>query len=449
MALGLVRSNRSSVLRPKQWLAGGILAAVAALVLVACSAPGATAAVAPTSAGSAATPPPAPSVAAPAAPPTAPAQPTIAPVATPTALPTSTPRPTPTPVPPPNVQGLTLAGASQTADGGVPLVAAKDQPVLHWTLEADRASAADHLLELADHEQAAPASPPADATAIPASNDSQSLGDLADGSWYVHLWAVNGAGQASAPATVAVQVLRTAPQFSDVLYRTWVTNPSYQTLPINFTLSQVARVSVFILPESSGDPLRTFALGQQKASAPIKVEWDGKDAQGHVVPPGSYRFMVDAVDVAGNQTQAVYNGLSITDKVIKVSLGKQQMIAYAGDTVFATTLVTSGGQALPTPKGQFEILQKSSPFVFHAQFPKGSPYWFPDVTSHEAMLFDQPDADFIHDAPWRSVYGPGTNGPGIPGATYTGSHGCVETPGATMTRLYDWTPLGTPVIVTP
>src|SRR6185437_9038910 len=125
----------------------------------------------------------------------------------------------------------------------------------------------------------------------------------------------------------------------------------------------------------------------------IKVEWDGKDAKGQFVPTGSYRFMVNAVDAAGNQAQAIYTGLTLTDKLIKVSLSKQQMIAYAGDTAFATTVVTTGGQALPTPTGQFEIIEKSSPFVFHAQYPKGSPYWFPDVTSHYAMLFNQPGAD--------------------------------------------------------
>jgi lipoprotein-anchoring transpeptidase ErfK/SrfK len=64
------------------------------------------------------------------------------------------------------------------------------------------------------------------------------------------------------------------------------------------------------------------------------------------------------------------------------------------------------------------------------------------------MLFDPAGANFIHDAPWRSVFGPGTNGPGIPGDTYDGSHGCVELPTAAMSQLYPWTALGTPVVVT-
>jgi|GEM_PF-794753 len=350
--------------------------------------------------------------------------------------------------PPPAIQSLTLSGSSQTATGTA-LISATDQPVLHWTLTTPQPLALDHLVEAVDHQATGPSAPPTDGTTIPTTSTSIPIGNLADGQWYFHVWAVDKAGQVGPPATLAAQVLRTPPQVENVVYRSWATNPSYQTLPINFTVSRDAQATLFILPESTGDPLRSYDLGKQTANAPIQVKWDGKDAKGQVVPPGSYRFMIEAVDAAGNQSQALYTGLTITDKVIKVSLAKEQMTAYAGSQVFATTVVTTGGQALPTRPGQFEILQKFSPFVFHAQYPKGSPYWFPDVTSHYAMLYDQPDADFIHDAPWRTIYGPGTDGPGIPGQVRTGSHGCVETPQATMTRLFAWTPLGTPVIVTP
>ena len=45
----------------------------------------------------------------------------------------------------------------------------------------------------------------------------------------------------------------------------------------------------------------------------------------------------------------------------------------------------------------------------------------------------------IHDAPWRSSYGPGTQA--------YGSHGCVNVPMPTMTTLYNWAEVGTKVIV--
>ena len=45
----------------------------------------------------------------------------------------------------------------------------------------------------------------------------------------------------------------------------------------------------------------------------------------------------------------------------------------------------------------------------------------------------------IHGAPWRAVYGPGTQ--------LGGSHGCVNSPVSQVAILYQWAPLGTTVIV--
>jgi len=56
--------------------------------------------------------------------------------------------------------------------------------------------------------------------------------------------------------------------------------------------------------------------------------------------------------------------------------------------------------------------------------------------------------DGIHDAYWRSRYGPGTNGPHYdPTGEDTGTHGCVNVPYQNMVWLWNWTPTGTPVIV--
>lgn len=347
---------------------------------------------------------------------------------------------------PPSVQDLALNGvAHQVAN--TPIVGAKDQPTLSWKVNDPFPAALDHVVYVADHQKDAAVTPPVNAKALDPAATSTPLGDLADGNWALHVWAVDRAGQSSAPATLAVKVLRTPPALEDVLFRTWAANPLYQSIPISFTVSSDAKVTVEILPATANTPIRTYGLGAQKAGDTVQTRWDGKDASGNVVPVGSYRFLVEATDDAGNQTQALYSGLTITNKVIKVFLASESLTAYEGGRVFLSTVMTSGGQALPTRPGQFEIQEKAAPFVFHAQYPRGSPYWFPDVTSHHAMLFDPPDANFIHDAPWRSVYGPGTNGPGIPGSTYTGSHGCVETPEGAMNRLWDWTPMGTPVIV--
>ncbi|MBX6771658.1 MAG: L,D-transpeptidase family protein [Chloroflexi bacterium] len=349
---------------------------------------------------------------------------------------------------PPALAAVRVTGLEHRA-GGIPVIGPQDQPRVAWTVVDAVPAALDGVRYLIDHQPTAPPAPPAAAARLNASGSGLALNDQHDGTWYIHLWAVDRAGQTSAPATVAVSVLREPLQFEDVIYRTWATNPLYQTAPIRFTLSRAATVSVTIMADGSTRALRTYDLGRRAAGERISLAWDGKDAAGRIVPPGSYRFLIEAVDDAGTHTQAVYDGLTITNKVIRIWLGRQVLTAYDGDTPFLTTLITSGGADLPTPVGTFEILQKSTPFVFHSPFPRGSKYWFPDVKSNFAMLFDQADADFIHDAPWRTRFGPGTNGPGIPGQPFTGSHGCVETPVSVMPRLYPWTPLGTPVVITP
>ena len=348
----------------------------------------------------------------------------------------------------PSIQNLTLTGAKHTVDGVV-AAGQTDQVVLHWTVATDQPLALDHLVFGSDHQEKAPPALPANSVVLPPDAQSLPVAHLTDGLWYLHLWAVDPAGQISSPATIAVSIMRTPPELSNIIYRTWATNPLYQTVPIRFTLSHAATLDLSILPDASETPLRTYHLTHQPADREISLSWDGKDSRGHVVPPGSYRFLIDGTDAAGNQVRALYNGITITNKVIKVSLSKQSLTASDGPEVFLTMLVTTGGQALPTRAGQFEILDKAMPFVFHSPYPKGSPFWFADVQANYAMLFDPRDANFIHDAPWRTIYGPGTNGPGIPGQAYTGSHGCVESPTSAMARLYAWTPLGTPGIVTP
>lgn len=346
----------------------------------------------------------------------------------------------------PVVKRFSITAVAHAIDG-VPAAGEADEPAARWTVTTQVDGAIDHFALLVDHQETAPATAPAGSRIFDAAADSVALSDLDDGQWFLHLWALDKAGQSSQPSTAQIIIMRTAPRIDDVLFRSWATNPLYQTAPIQFRPSRDVKVTVSILPARSTTAIRTYNLGRQPADRDVKIAWDGKDGSGHVVSPGSYRFLIDAVDDVGNRSQALYTGLTITNKVIKISLGTQTLTAFEGDKPFLTTLVTSGGADLPTPMGKFEILEKATPFVFHSPYPRGSQFWYPDTKSNFAMLFDQVDADFIHDAPWRSKFGPGTNGPGVPGQVYTGSHGCVETPADVMPRLYPWTPLGTPVII--
>src|SRR6185312_6142573 len=77
----------------------------------------------------------------------------------------------------------------------------------------------------------------------------------------------------------------------------------------------------------------------------------------------------------------------------------------------------------------------------------GSPDWYPPSPASYAMRFLGRDF-YLHDAPWRHVFGPASQGgDGPPGGDTTGSHGCVNLPYPAARFLYDWAPEGTPVVV--
>ncbi|HEV3310217.1 MAG TPA: L,D-transpeptidase [Chloroflexota bacterium] len=133
-------------------------------------------------------------------------------------------------------------------------------------------------------------------------------------------------------------------------------------------------------------------------------------------------------------------------KWIYISTEGEYMNWYQGSHQMGTSLVTTGNPALPTVTGRFTIFAKFSPFTFKSSDPPGSQYWYPPSPVSYAMEF-QNAGYFIHDAPWRSAYGPGTDGPGQPGTNYGGTHGCVNVPYNVAQFLYGWAPLGTTVVV--
>ena len=126
-------------------------------------------------------------------------------------------------------------------------------------------------------------------------------------------------------------------------------------------------------------------------------------------------------------------------KLIVVSLSRQVLTAFQDGAPVMTTFVATGRPALPTPPGVYHIFARYSPYKMISPWPYGSPYWYPDSWTNWAMEFAG-GGYFIHDAPWRSWYGPGSN-------IYNGTHGCVNVPYSQMAFLWRWTPMGTTVVV--
>src|SRR5947208_8996388 len=170
-----------------------------------------------------------------------------------------------------------------------------------------------------------------------------------------------------------------------------------------------------------------------------------------------------AAQLAGTVTVAdleqINGGLTVQDKVLQsamsqtlpekaltISLKEQVIRAYShGQQVF-WTYVTTGRPGLETDPGNLRVYWKLAPWTRHSPWPKGSPYWYPDSKVRMVMWFN--GGAGIHDAYWRSRYGPGTQFPHYdPTGEDNGTHGCVNVPYSNMVWLWNLTPTGTPVIV--
>ena len=136
------------------------------------------------------------------------------------------------------------------------------------------------------------------------------------------------------------------------------------------------------------------------------------------------------------------NARFTTGKVIMVSLQEQVLRAYDNGKLVLTTYVTTGRPELPTVQGVFHIYTKATPFEFHSPWPKGSPFYYAPTKIQYWMPFFEGYG--LHDAWWRSNYGPGSN---TPQGNVTGSHGCVNIPLWATRWIWDWAPVGTTVVI--
>ncbi|GAC1403518.1 MAG: hypothetical protein NVSMB65_20170 [Chloroflexota bacterium] len=236
----------------------------------------------------------------------------------------------------------------------------------------------------------------------------------------------------------------------NALFSLFTFNPTFTTQDMGFTLatSTPARVTITVTAGGDARVMRAVDLGQRR-SGTVEWSWNGRDDAGHPVPEGVYSYHIAATNGDGEHAAATYNGLGVTYKRIVVSLSQQRLTAYDGDSVFLSTLVTTGNAALPTPPGVYPILARCHPFTFKSPWPAGSLFYYPPLPVQYALLFDN-RGYYVHDAPWRAVFGPGSNAAlGKPGQNFTGTHGCVNVPPFAEEQLFFWSTIGTIVQVIP
>lgn len=162
--------------------------------------------------------------------------------------------------------------------------------------------------------------------------------------------------------------------------------------------------------------------------------------------PGSPLHYIYAGLVTRNSSSNTGFVAYATKKSIVISLSQQRLSAFNNGKEVRSTAVTTGQPGLETPTGTYHIFSKLTATTFYSPAPAGSPSYYAPTYINYALGFRE-GGYFIHDATWRSNFGPHTNTSHYDHVYgwETGSHGCVDLPLSVMTWLYSWAPVGTTI----
>ena len=119
------------------------------------------------------------------------------------------------------------------------------------------------------------------------------------------------------------------------------------------------------------------------------------------------------------------------EKWIDVNLSRHTMTAYVGaKPVYGPISMVDGQAEKPTVRGTFKVYYKRELMTMRGNNADGTRYETPNVPW--STFFHEGFA--LHGAPWRSSFG------------YSASHGCVNLPVGVAKWVYDFAPIGTPVV---
>jgi lipoprotein-anchoring transpeptidase ErfK/SrfK len=190
----------------------------------------------------------------------------------------------------------------------------------------------------------------------------------------------------------------------------------------------------------SKKPVDQMVVTRQDGSAQIVV--DGKDGLGFgdlgaVANQISEKLMsAQGMNLNLPSTTTKFNTVAAPAgfKWIDVNIAAKHMEMYEGDKVALTYLVSAGAPETPTPQGHFKIFEKLQVQDMSGYNANGTKYFQPHV--RWVSYFSGSNA--IHGNYWRPLSWFGNR---------NSSHGCVSVPDNEAKTVYDWAPVGTPVIV--
>jgi lipoprotein-anchoring transpeptidase ErfK/SrfK len=149
--------------------------------------------------------------------------------------------------------------------------------------------------------------------------------------------------------------------------------------------------------------------------------------------PADAKSVLTAATVSETETKYSVPAPSFTNnkpdipKEIDISLAKQRLYAYENGYLVNTYLVSTGTAKMPTRPGNYSVLRKEAIKEY-----KGTNYDYKNT--HWNTEFSV-RGEYMHEAYWHNKFGQPM------------SHGCVNMRLSDAKFIYDWSAIGTPVII--
>ncbi len=176
----------------------------------------------------------------------------------------------------------------------------------------------------------------------------------------------------------------------------------------------VLQISVKSKKADEGDYQKIFSSSFETRPAEIEKWDDNLDAR-----------LMQARDYTAAQIQS--------GKYIDINLKSQIMTIFEEGRLLDAYLISSGRVGMETPQGSFQIENKAAK-PWSGEYKLFMPYWMAILPSGKVGIHELPE--------WPSGYKEGANHLGT-----RVSHGCVRLGVGAAQRVYDWAPIGTPVII--
>lgn len=178
-------------------------------------------------------------------------------------------------------------------------------------------------------------------------------------------------------------------------------------------------------------------FGEGKKSVDVDSDQDGLNDLWEIII-GTNLAKTDTDGDGYDDWTEVYHGYSplnpnpqLVEKTIKVDIAKQTL-HYTFDGKLLDNFYISGGTAsMPTPKGEFRILAKNPSKDYGG---RGYNFYYPGTKWNLHFTTDY-WRYYIHGAYWHNNFG------------HPMSHGCVNVAYQNMENLYNWTNIGTKVLI--